>query len=138
MLSYTRKDATLARRVRDHLKQELIVPWDYGDSPRTPTHYSPEIDDAIRRSSAMVVLLTAAWDQSQDCRYEAKQAAELSKRCVWLRCDETRPPWPVDDGDTLDFRPRQRSATLLQIARGRLSITTPTGWPDLTVRDHIR
>jgi hypothetical protein len=47
MLSYARKDSTLATLVREQLEREHNTPWDYGDAPRKQMNYQ---DELARRS----------------------------------------------------------------------------------------
>lgn len=115
-VSYTRQNDDIARRVREQLDRDRIGRWDYGDSPRAPSDYQPEIDKAIRRCHLMVVLLTPAWLQSPDCRHEASLAAALKKRCLWLLCGDLEPPEPVQDRDRFDFRSDHQEPALQRLA----------------------
>jgi len=116
MLSYRReKQKNLARLLRKQLEEATITLWDYGDSPRRETEFRCEIDTKIRESRAVIILLSRAWLESPECQHEAKLAAELQRRRIWLLCDDSRPPEDVDRADCFEFRLNHRKETLRQL-----------------------
>jgi hypothetical protein len=117
MRSYARKgDDTLATKVREQLEREHVTLWDYGDAPRKQTNYQVELAAKIKDARVVIFLLSKAWLQSEDCQLEARQAAQLDKRRLWLLCDDSPRPEDADPADCLDFRPRHRNKTLQQLA----------------------
>lgn len=117
MLSSQRSQAELARMVRERLRQENITPWDYGGAPRRQEHYQKELAAKIRDAKVVIILLSAAWLRSDNCQRESRQAAELHKRRLWLRCDDSPPPGDADPADCFEFGPRHRKRTLEQLPR---------------------
>jgi hypothetical protein len=118
MLSYARKDDTHATKVREQLEREHITTWDYGDAPRKEMNYQDELAAKIKDARVVIFLLSKAWLQSEECQREARLAAQLDKRRLWLLCDDS--PSPENAGprpDCLDFRPRHRKKTLQQLAQ---------------------
>jgi hypothetical protein len=116
MVSYPRKQDGLARLVRNQLEKEKITFWDYGASPRRQANYSAELAGRIKGSKVMIILLSQAWLQSEECQRESRQAADLHKRRIWLICDDTSPPKDADPADCFDFRPKHRKRTLQQLS----------------------
>jgi hypothetical protein len=116
MLSYARKDDTLATKVREQLEREHITPWDYGDAPRKQTNYQDEVAAKIKDAKVVIFLLSKAWLQSEDCQREARLAAQLHKRRLWLLCDDSPRPEDAGRADCLDFRLRHRKKTLQHLA----------------------
>jgi len=116
MLSYRREDSTLATLVREQLEREHTTVWDYGDAPRKQTNYQDEVAAKIKNARVVIFLLSKAWLQSEDCQREARLAAQLNKRRLWLRSDDSLPPEDEGLAHCLDFRPRHRKKTLQQLA----------------------
>jgi hypothetical protein len=123
MLSYSRKgNVKLATNVREQLEREHVTVWDYGDAPRKQTNYQDklayqdELVAKIKDARVVIFLLSKAWLQSKDCQWEARQAAQLDKRRLWLLCDDSPRPEDADPADCPDLRPRHRKKTLQQLA----------------------
>jgi hypothetical protein len=118
MLSYPRKgNVTLATLVREQLEREHVTAWDYGDAPRKQANYQDEVAAKIKDARVAIFLLSKAWLRSEECQREARIAAQLDKRRLWLLCDDSPPPEDAGPADRLDFRPRHRKKTLQQLAR---------------------
>jgi hypothetical protein len=116
MLSYRREQVDLARLVRNQLEKENITSWDYSAAPRRQANYRAELDGRIQASKVVIILLSQAWLQSEECQRESRHAADLHKRRLWLICDDTSPPEDADPADCVDFRPKHRKRTLQQLS----------------------
>ena len=119
VLSYQRNyvDLDIARLVRDELTRENIASWDYSDSARKEGNYRDEIEAKIKASRVVIILLSHAWLQSEECQLESRRAAELHKRRLWLVCDDSTPPADADRDSCLDFQPNNRATSLQQLFR---------------------
>lgn len=60
----------LERRVTARLVNEKFVIWRDIDKLRTGTIWNPAIEDAVRASDVLIVLLTPRWITSDYCRRE--------------------------------------------------------------------
>lgn len=118
MLSYRRErvDRDLARLVRNQLERDNITSWDYSDAPRRQANYRAELEGRIQASRVVIILLSQAWLQSEECQWESRQAADLHKRRLWLLCDDSSPPEDADPADCFDFRAKHRKRTLQQLS----------------------
>ncbi|GIL12989.1 MAG: hypothetical protein BroJett038_17090 [Chloroflexota bacterium] len=73
-LSYSRKDASLMRKVRDHLRAEELSVWtDEGIEPGTPL-WDQAIETALANAGCMVVILTPNAINSKGLRDEIHYA----------------------------------------------------------------
>lgn len=111
-ISYSAKNTDGKQQLSDQLKRLGLKAWDYGKNPRNPDrHYRGEIDDAIKDARHFLILHTAAWDGSEECRHECTIARKEGKDPVWLCFGRTKSPPKSKKGERcIDMRPHSRNA----------------------------
>jgi hypothetical protein len=111
-ISYSAKNTPSKQRLSDQLERLGLKVWDYGKNPRNPDgHYRREIDDAIKDARHFLILHTAAWDGSEECRHECSIARKEGKDPVWLCVGRTSSPPKRKKGEPcIDMRAHCRNA----------------------------
>jgi hypothetical protein len=75
-------DDLLVRRICDLLRKRNIATFEYNDHNRAGVDWRPEMDQALRKTTHFVALVSPTYDQSPTCseEVEAVLASCLSKR----------------------------------------------------------
>ncbi|MFE7598731.1 toll/interleukin-1 receptor domain-containing protein [Streptomyces sp. NPDC057494] len=81
-LSYSRKNSMLAHKVRDGLEGKLRDIWVDWEAIEPSERWRQAIDEGIRTSDAMIVLLSNDSLRSPYCRDECMRAIDLRKRIL--------------------------------------------------------
>jgi hypothetical protein len=91
-VSYSAKDQEHAAGLSKFLRESKVSFWDYDRSRREfETDFSEEIDQAIRRSSVFLAILTPNWRPSKWAQMEFYHARKLGKPQFVLEFEDTEP-----------------------------------------------